>query len=138
MGFQDDLPSLSVPEEDPSWRLEALCRGSSVNNFFRKKGAGTENGYVRERLICVVCPVREQCLEFALENHIPEGFFGGKTHRQRQAINMGRASKDITMSQVIKDLKKMRRLNPIKEASKMFLISEKEVRERIASEKVIK
>ena len=36
--------------------------------------------------LCAVCPIREQCLEFALANNEAYGIWGGLTPSERSAI----------------------------------------------------
>jgi WhiB family redox-sensing transcriptional regulator len=33
--------------------------------------------------LCATCPVKDECLEYALENHQHWGVWGGMTERQR-------------------------------------------------------
>jgi len=64
------------------WMDEALCRGRSDVNFFPDE---TYNAMaVRAVAICKVCPVREDCLEFAVENGIRYGIWGGLNYPQRK------------------------------------------------------
>jgi hypothetical protein len=41
--------------------------------------------------ICAQCPVRQQCLDHALQRREPLGIWGGKTAGQRRAILARRA-----------------------------------------------
>lgn len=127
-----DFPTLSHPEKDPSWRKLASCLGVGPTPFFRERGA---SGYASERILCALCPVREQCLNFALENHIPHGFFGGFSKDERQRINAGDMGREITMTQIVKDLTKLKKDNPIREASRLFLKSEDEIHEMLSAGK---
>jgi WhiB family redox-sensing transcriptional regulator len=38
------------------------------------------------RRICATCPVREQCLEYALQFRIDHGVWGGCSERERRRI----------------------------------------------------
>lgn len=44
----------------------------------------------KARSICAVCPVVEECLEYALERREVYGIWGGKTERERQRIRKQR------------------------------------------------
>ncbi len=66
-----------------SWMLEARCRDLSPTIFFPSDGAGVEVA----RRYCAQCPVTAQCLEFALENHIDHGVWGGASERERRRIS---------------------------------------------------
>ena len=51
----------SAPE-DGGWRLDALCAETDPESFFPEKGGSTREA----KRVCVGCPVRMQCLEYAL------------------------------------------------------------------------
>jgi WhiB family redox-sensing transcriptional regulator len=44
--------------------------------------------------ICATCPVKEPCLEYALEYRIDHGVWGGTTERQRRRILRKRGHSD--------------------------------------------
>lgn len=60
----------------PRWMERGACIDHPEVDFFTK-GEGAE-----ARAICADCPVRMQCLEFALERPEPFGVWGGKSQRQ--------------------------------------------------------
>lgn len=76
----------------------AKCRGTDTNTFFLEKGKPASpvielcNGKtVRGRVVEPPCPVREQCLEYALS--LPawcSGIWGGTTQRDRRRIRYER------------------------------------------------
>jgi WhiB family redox-sensing transcriptional regulator len=70
-----------TPEEF-AWMLEARCRGASPTEFFPSDGLGVESA----RLICSRCPVRAECLEYALVNRIEHGVWGGASERERRRL----------------------------------------------------
>jgi WhiB family redox-sensing transcriptional regulator len=74
--FVDDMPG------EYAWMLEARCRGASPTEFFPSDGLGVESA----QLVCALCPVRAQCLEYALVNHIEHGVWGGASERERRRI----------------------------------------------------
>jgi Transcription factor WhiB len=50
-----------------SWRLAAACRSADPELFFPLSGSGQALEQIAEaKAICAGCPVRRQCLEFAL------------------------------------------------------------------------
>ncbi|MCL4449450.1 MAG: WhiB family transcriptional regulator [Actinobacteria bacterium] len=64
------------------WMVEAKCRDISPDVFFPSDGVGVEVA----RRICVDCPVKQPCLEYALANHIDHGVWGGTSERERRRI----------------------------------------------------
>jgi WhiB family transcriptional regulator, redox-sensing transcriptional regulator len=64
------------------WREEAACRGARIEVFY--PGRGETAGPARRA--CAQCPVRQQCLEFAVTNRIVYGIWGGLTGPERRAL----------------------------------------------------
>ena len=56
-------PDLDFDLSRYDWHDAAACRGLDSEIFFPEKGQPT----LRAKAACAVCPVREQCLEHALE-----------------------------------------------------------------------
>lgn len=68
--------------EEYAWMLTAKCRGISPAEFFPSDGTGVEVA----QQICDGCPVRLECLEYALANRIEHGVWGGASERERRRI----------------------------------------------------
>jgi len=68
------------------WMAEGLCAEKSPSMFFPSDGVGVEVA----KKICAECPVRTTCLEYALENRIDHGVWGGTSERQRRRIQRAR------------------------------------------------
>ena len=64
------------------WMEHAVCRGAAPTAFFPSDGSGVE---VAQR-VCESCPVRAECLEYALEHRIEHGVWGGASERERRRI----------------------------------------------------
>jgi len=64
------------------WMLEASCRELTPSEFFPSDGVGVE---VAKR-VCRDCPVRLECLEYALAERIDHGVWGGCSERERRRI----------------------------------------------------
>ncbi len=60
----------------------ASCSSESPDVFFPSDGVGV----LRAQKICADCPVVDECLEYALANHISHGVWGGASERQRRRI----------------------------------------------------
>jgi WhiB family transcriptional regulator, redox-sensing transcriptional regulator len=64
------------------WMAEGLCRNYPPAAFFPSDGVGVD----RARKICGGCPVADTCLEYALDNRIDHGVWGGTSERERRRI----------------------------------------------------
>ncbi|MBW3581022.1 MAG: WhiB family transcriptional regulator [Actinobacteria bacterium] len=58
------------------------CRDEAPSRFFPSDGVGVELA----RRICKTCPVKEPCLEYALEQRVEHGVWGGASERERRRI----------------------------------------------------
>ncbi|MFV1989341.1 MAG: WhiB family transcriptional regulator [Acidimicrobiales bacterium] len=58
------------------------CATQSPSLFFPSDGAGVE----KARKVCATCPMKTQCLEYALANRVDHGVWGGTSERQRRRI----------------------------------------------------
>jgi WhiB family transcriptional regulator, redox-sensing transcriptional regulator len=65
-----------------SWMELARCRDVDPEVFFPKDGPGV----LAAQRLCSECVVRESCLEYALENSIQHGVWGGTSERARRRI----------------------------------------------------
>ena len=72
-------------ESELTWQRHAACRGlgseESQAIFFPTKG----ESIAEAKAICGRCPVREECLEFALTNRCI-GVWGGTSEQQRRRL----------------------------------------------------
>ena len=67
---------------DTIWMAEGNCAQEKPAVFFPSDGVGVEVA----RRICATCPVKEPCLEYALEQRIDHGVWGGCSERERRRI----------------------------------------------------
>lgn len=89
---------MSAPERMPGWYDRAACARSTLQGvtFFSdgKRGGGATPEMIRERKIalsfCAVCPVRQECLDFALETNQEHGIWGGLTVKARKNVRKQR------------------------------------------------
>jgi WhiB family redox-sensing transcriptional regulator len=74
------------------WRHLAACRGMDPEQWFpTDEGKGRESvGAQAPRAVCAGCPVREQCLAWALRTGQDDGVWGGLTSPERRALRSGR------------------------------------------------
>ncbi|MGW1068272.1 WhiB family transcriptional regulator [Streptomyces aureus] len=68
-------------EDDGDWGERALCRTAHPDELF-VEGAAQH----RAKALCASCPVKLECLSFALDNRIEHGIWGGATERDRRAL----------------------------------------------------
>ncbi|HUB71397.1 MAG TPA: WhiB family transcriptional regulator [Acidimicrobiales bacterium] len=66
--------------------VQGRCRDLPPEIFFPSDGVGVEVA----RHYCAECPVKGPCLEYALENHIEHGVWGGASERERRRIARSR------------------------------------------------
>ena len=70
-----------------SWQDYANCLGVDPDLFFPERGASTKEA----KEVCRGCVVREECLEYALQNSEKFGIWGGMSERERRRIRRARA-----------------------------------------------
>lgn len=72
----------------------ASCSGKSPDVFFPSDGVGV----LLAQKICADCPVIDECLEYALANHISHGVWGGASERQRRRLQRRRQQERVQRS----------------------------------------
>lgn len=73
---------------DLAWQDDALCATTDPALFFDDRPG---ESYRDARKVCAACPVRDACLEWALNDMHPDsGFLAGTTYGDRQEINRQR------------------------------------------------
>jgi len=62
-----------------AWMAQAKCKDRTDIEFF------PESGQVLRKTakFCSTCPVREQCLDYAVDNGLDYGYWGGLSANQR-------------------------------------------------------
>lgn len=83
--------SASVPTlTKPSWQSLGNCRGFTKLFFYAPRGRNsTKNANEAEQFckqLCADCPVKDQCLAYALDNDEQYGIWGGLTPSQRNMV----------------------------------------------------
>jgi WhiB family redox-sensing transcriptional regulator len=70
------------------WRHDAACRDKDPELFFP---VGTSGPAIlqtaRAKAVCWGCPVRSQCLTWALNSGQDAGVWGGKSEDERRELN---------------------------------------------------
>ena len=70
-----------VMDERP-WAVFAACKDETGMTFFPQNKAEEASALA----ICGICPVREECLDHALEMNERFGIWGGTTERARRRL----------------------------------------------------
>jgi WhiB family redox-sensing transcriptional regulator len=71
------------------WQLSAACRGMDTDVFYSRPGERTGRklrGEARAKSVCLRCPVRNPCLDWALRVGEPYGVWGGLTADERRRL----------------------------------------------------
>jgi WhiB family redox-sensing transcriptional regulator len=69
------------------WRHIAACRDEDPELFFPIGNTGPALLQIEEaKSVCRRCPVREECLQFALETGPDAGVWGGLSEDERRAL----------------------------------------------------
>lgn len=74
------LSGEDLPED--SWQREALCSQTDPEAFFPERGSSARDA----KSVCATCPVREECLEYALANDERFGIWGGLSESERRRL----------------------------------------------------
>lgn len=80
----DAVATFIVTEE--RWMADALCKTTPDVNFYPGRGESTDAA----RAVCAVCPVRAECLEYALRIGERYGIWGGTSERERRVLRRER------------------------------------------------
>ena len=70
-----------------SWQERSLCAQTDPEAFFPEKGGSTRDA----KRVCEACVVKDQCLEYAMENDERFGIWGGLSERERRRLRRARA-----------------------------------------------
>jgi WhiB family redox-sensing transcriptional regulator len=86
--------SLALANADYTWRSQAICRDTDPDLFFPIGTTGQALVQIeRAKEVCGVCPVKSECLEYALETNQDSGIWGGLDEEQRRNIRRQAAAR---------------------------------------------
>ncbi|MGW3633562.1 WhiB family transcriptional regulator [Streptomyces sp. NPDC005122] len=81
-----------------NWRESAACRTVDPDLFFPIGSTGPALPQVEEaKAVCRRCPVRDECLRWALDTGQTIGVWGGTSENERRTLRrrtVGRAARD--------------------------------------------
>ena len=70
-----------------TWRSDAECRDLDPNLFFPVGVTGPAVDQIAAaKEICAICPVRQECLEFAITSNQEFGIWGGTSEDERRVL----------------------------------------------------
>ena len=78
----------SHPRPNWGWQNDAACRGESTELFFGRDGERLPERAIREekaKQLCRGCPVRTECLDYAVSRPEKYGTYGGLNEDERAA-----------------------------------------------------
>jgi WhiB family redox-sensing transcriptional regulator len=78
-----DIPKLPHATVKGDWVDRAACAGMDSDLWFLDDHTGS---YGEARAVCAACPVRVDCLDYAVENRIGHGLWGGLNPVQRRQL----------------------------------------------------
>lgn len=81
--LRDHLGLFEMADQDRSWIKNAACKGSKANFFPKMMG---ESGVREAVAVCHSCPVAVRCVQYAINNNIKHGVWGGFTARGRREL----------------------------------------------------
>jgi WhiB family transcriptional regulator, redox-sensing transcriptional regulator len=74
------------------WMALGSCRNLPPDTMFPRDGLGV----LRAKTVCSGCPCLQACLDYALDNHITLGVWGGTSVRERRQIRKQRRAASPT------------------------------------------
>ncbi len=81
---------MTVQHADELWQARAACRGPHASIFFPpahfERKDEKRDREARAKAICAGCPVRQDCLDYALRIREPHGIWGGLNELERKAV----------------------------------------------------
>ena len=79
--------SLTLANADYSWRRDAICRDTDPDLFFPVGTTGNALVQIdRAKEVCDQCPVKVDCLDYALETNQDSGIWGGTSEEERRIL----------------------------------------------------
>lgn len=66
---------------------QASCLGLAPNLFFPRTGDSTKEA----KQVCSTCPIRVECLDYAVTAGEHHGIWGGASEKQRRQMRLARA-----------------------------------------------
>jgi WhiB family redox-sensing transcriptional regulator len=82
-----DIPGPPGLPPELDWQIDGLCAQADPDAWYPEKGMSA--GPAKQ--ICRSCPVRQECLEYALATDERWGVWGGLSERERRRVKKNAA-----------------------------------------------
>jgi WhiB family transcriptional regulator, redox-sensing transcriptional regulator len=73
---------VSEAKDEGDWQERALCAQTDPESFFPEKGASNRDA----KRVCLLCEVRSECLDYAIQRDERFGIWGGLSERERRRL----------------------------------------------------
>ncbi len=81
------VPSRLLWDGNDEWRQQANCRQTDPALFFPVGSTGMAREQIQAaKAVCRCCPVRQACLDFALQTNQEAGIWGGTSEEDRRRL----------------------------------------------------
>jgi len=80
------------------WEAEAACRETPNDLYYPSRGDSEKAEFIR--MFCELCPVRGECLGYALDKRERHGVWGGTTEKERRVLQR-LLRKGLSVEQVV-------------------------------------
>jgi WhiB family redox-sensing transcriptional regulator len=85
--WQVGIPETGQDAQASAWRFHARCADQDPDLFFPVGSSGPAlRQTLRAKAVCAQCPVRSECLEWALDTGQPHGVWGGLDEQERESL----------------------------------------------------
>ena len=79
--------SLALGNADYTWRASATCRDTDPELFFPVGTTGQALLQIaKAKGVCCECPVKVECLDFAMDTNQDTGIWGGLSEEERRQM----------------------------------------------------
>lgn len=86
--------ALALGNADYSWRNRAVCRDTDPELFFPVGTTGQALLQIaKAKGVCCQCPVKDECLDFAMETNQDTGIWGGFSEDERRQMRRQAAAR---------------------------------------------
>ena len=91
--------SIALANASYDWRRHAICRDTDPDLFFPVGTTGQALLQIaRAKEVCWECPVRVECLDYAIATNQDSGTWGGLDEEQRRGIRRQNAARQPALA----------------------------------------